>query len=682
MVSTKLHERLASLRQRERWLQTAWGFSRVLGFVLLFVLLACALDYTLDRYGETPLLVRRLLFAGLVVVSLLTAIFFVLVPIRRRLDDAELALWVEERNPQLHHRLISAVQLNQPGAKTEGMSPELIAVVTREAESDAQKVAFTDVADHRRLKWSLLLALPLLMIALVPIVLAPALSGALLARLLLANVDIPRRVTLENDTREVWPLGESVVLRIGARGIEESEAGELVLRQPGGEERYPLVAPQIDPATGEGSYIVELPPFSDDLTFRAYVGDGRLANPGVIRFVARPVVVRQEAWVILPPYTDPMPNGRPYEIEQPRGEVAGIKGSSVRVRAKIQKPVTSVFVETLAPEQQQPTDEAEASDSSLPPADKVLRKFAAHTVHPIWHIHENDVPAFAAGSLFAHLGSPVGSGFLAATDLASSRPPTPADGTSIDAVFDLRANEKAYRIVVTDEYGFTNDPPPRRSLRVVPEEPPTVALLREQLPPLASLAGIGSDDDDLEGLPVPTGGPLRIAFTASGPYGLGYARLKYRVVKKRESESEEASEEKWHEFRLPEVKASPQAGVFDPRRGAFEFSTEKDNVWFHKVPSLRPTLAGGRFVFQTRSMLPDGKGGFTGPKEGDQIEYYIEVFADRDPNAGRPSARSETRVKNVVSYTELVNWLRDTINEERRLRQLNVRQEQVFPPRK
>jgi hypothetical protein len=160
------------------------------------------------------------------------------------------------------------------------------------------------------------------------------------------------------------------------------------------------------------------------------------------------------------------------------------------------------------------------------------------------------------------------------------------------------------------------------------------------------------------------------------------ARLKYRVVKKRESGSEEGKDEKWFEYRLDEVHATPEVGIFDPRQGAFEHSAHRDNIWFHAVPALRRTLGGGRFTYLTNKMLPDGKGGFTAPKEGDQIEFYIEVFADRNPNSGRPSARSETRVKNVVTREELANWLRDTVNEERRLRALNARQEDVFPARK
>ena len=64
-------------------------------------------------------------------------------------------------------------------------------------------------------------------------------------------------------------------------------------------------------------------------------------------------------------------------------------------------------------------------------------------------------------------------------------------------------------------------------------------------------------------------------------------------------------------------------------------------------------------------------------KVGDQIELCIEVFAG-DPESGRPSARSETRVKTVVELPEFARWMDDTLQEERRVRQLDSKQRGLF----
>jgi hypothetical protein len=59
------------------------------------------------------------------------------------------------------------------------------------------------------------------------------------------------------------------------------------------------------------------------------------------------------------------------------------------------------------------------------------------------------------------------------------------------------------------------------------------------------------------------------------------------------------------------------------------------------------------------------------------IEYCVEVLAGA-PGSGRPSARSETRIKTMVSLPEFVRWIDDTLQEERRIRQLDAQQRGVF----
>ena len=96
--------------------------------------------------------------------SLLAGIFFFW-PLMRRLDDDELSLWIEDKTPALQHRLISAVQFSQEGAKVTGMSVELVGVVTQEAESHVRKVPVAGVADHGRLKRGVLTLGPAVVVA-------------------------------------------------------------------------------------------------------------------------------------------------------------------------------------------------------------------------------------------------------------------------------------------------------------------------------------------------------------------------------------------------------------------------------------------------------------------------------------------------------------------------------------
>jgi hypothetical protein len=568
-------------------------------------------------------LVRYLLFAVEVTAATAAVLAFVVWPQLRRLRDRELAQWVEARASRLDDRLVTAVELNLPGARTEGMSAELIAVVTHEAEKHAAHINFARVADHRRLRWAAAVLAPALVVALVPLLLAPQLSLALLERQALLDVEVPRLVRLESDTDSVLPVGEKfqIVYRVSGP-VDETTTGALVVAPEGQpRERYEL---KFLKRLGDGKTLfkVDMPPMTADLTYTARLADGRSRRPSELRFVARPVVTRQEAFVLLPAYCGLTPDGQRYfQAQQGHGDVVGIPGSDVRVVIQASKPIKCAKLELLGPEHFDP----QRTDDEL-----------------VAEVVKDTVPLTL--------------------------------GTEIAGTFKLRPELTAYRVVVADEYGFVNVPAPRRSVRQVPEEPPQVMLLKDYFGPDA--------DSDVDGIPVPIGKAIRIPYIAHGPYGLGQARILYRVVKKMESGNDVVEPGPWTVLPLPEVTGRASLGRFDPKRGVFENSQDFDEVPFHAVPSNNPQLlgrqiGGGRFFLQTKGLVSA-----TGEKialhKGDQVEYCVEVFADRGGDPARPSARSETRVTTVVDASEWRNWLRGVLREEEQLRKLDQEQRGVF----
>jgi hypothetical protein len=644
MVPQSILNRLDQLRRRETWLRLAWGGACFLAIFLSLLLLACLVDWLMDQEEDTPWEVRVALFAVQVAAAGMAVGWFVIRPLLGRPSDRDLALWVEEKHPQLEHRLISAVQLNQPGAATEGMSAELIGKVTREAERQSAAIAFERVADHRRLRWSAVLAGPIVLAALITIVLWPGVMWSLFLRQGLQDVPIPHSVTLTTMTEEVWPLGERKPLRFKVIGSDLEEAqGEVVVRPDGlPSDRYPLtfVRPL---GPGEALFTAPVGLTTVDFSYRARLRDGRMHKPARVRFVPRPVVIGLTAWVQLPESCGLKPDGGRYELLQPRGEVAGIPGSAARLEVRIQKQVRAAYVELLT---MRARDNKGLAAERTPTAADALDEVMSRKI-----------------------------------DLSMDAGLTRAEGT-----FDLRPEETAYRVVAVDEFGFVNVPAPRRSVRIIAEEPPQVNLLRDEFPPDQAflLEGGSPDDFEVEGMPVPVGRPIRVAYSATGPYGLGRAQLLFRVVPKKDNKDggEEPVEGKWHVLKLVEVKGSAKTGPFDPQRGAFARSGPRDAVQFHAVPSLVPEImgrkiGGGRFDFQTAGLL-DEKGQKVRLVEGDQVEYCVEVFADRDPSSPRPAGRSEVRVKNVVSVLEFVRWMGDTLQEERRVRALDQKQRGLF----
>ena len=633
MIPTSIKHNLSNLRLRERLLDAFWGAARWLALVIVLLLLAALTDWLIDRERDTPIELRRALSYGQLVVAIAAGLFLMLWPLRKRLSDSKLALRVEDCHPRLQHRLITAVQLNQPGASTEGMSEELIALVTHEAVRQTTSVNFAAIADHRRLVWGTALVVPLLVLAALPFLLWPVTATVLLARQLGEDVEIPRNVTIESITPDVWPSGERVVLKFTVQGKDLDALEGTVVVQPAGQpaERYPLeFEKHFEPGTEIATVSAEIPPSSTNFTYSARLGDGRSRKPGRIRYEPRPVITEHNAWIQLPEFCGTRADGSRYELPQGRGDVQGILGSTARVVIKIQKPIKAGYLELLGPENFDP-------------------KLAPEEMGPIL--------------------------------IKRSLPLNEQANGLWQGIFELRPDETAYRLIVVDEHGFYNVPPPRRNVRLVPEEPPQVTLLKEQFPPtLRAFLATHADDFVVEGLPLPLGGSIPIAYTASGPYGLGQARLLFRVVKKMESGNDEPEDEKWIPLPLQEVVGTDKTGPFDPRIGAFEKSGPRDQIFFHAIPDETPlprTIGGGRFDFKTTG-IPDGKGGLLSLKIGDQIEYCVEVFADRAGKTDRPTARSETRVKTIVTFADLERWLEDNLQEAQRIRQLDSKQRGLF----
>lgn len=615
MTPRIIARKLATLRRRERFIRLAWGLARLVTVAAVLLVIACYIDWRIDLRRETPYTLRMAMLAGQIGIAVVLAVAWLLVPLFGRRDDAATALFVEEKLPALSHRLISAVQLNQRGANTRGMSPTMIGVVTLEAEDAAARENFTALVDHRRLWNALALASIVALFGGTTWLFAGPTLQALFARQGLANREVPRHVQIRNATREVWPAGEPATVTLDITGsVSDGSLGELLVTdEDGHSERFELnllLSAEGDALpTCKPSAIV--PGSFGNFTFQAWLGDGRLREPGRVRRVPRPAITRQDAWTLLPKHVGTTPNGRPFTLPQTKGEIVGLPGSSGMVAFVTQKPVVQATLELLGTAT---AEEATRTHSAV----AVLRRLPLELTN----------------------GNIDGSG-----------------------TFELRAEEIAYRIVVEDEYGFTNLDPPRRGIKIVEEDAPQVVLLPEQFAPeQAGLLGrSGAEDFEVEGVPIPLGGSIRIAYAAMHPYGLGAARLQYRI-----------NEGPWRPFTLRE---SPSVDApFDPRTGAFATSNPGDQVQFHAVPSTDPSRflgrieGGGRFDFQTR--------GLQELQVGDKIEFFVEV-SNRQP--GEPKwGHSEVRLKAIVSVPQLVQWIDATLRQEDRLRQLEQRQRGVF----
>ena len=334
------------LRQLRSWQAREWLFSACVAAAAVLLLaaagvtLACLTDYWWDGSGETPFGARVGLLAAQVV--LYAAAAWVAFRFVRAPSAVALAGRAEAAFPEFDHRLVTALQLNRPTARTAGMSKALIAAVTDEAHAIAGRQTLASLTNPRRLLWAGLLLLPVLAWAGVAFGFFAPLATALLKRQLLLDVDIPRSVQVENATAPLFPAGDPLQLRVKVVGpAGEGTAGSVRVTPASGQgESYELkYAGRTEDEAGS-YFVADLPAATEPFTFTAQVKDGRMRKPAEVRFEARPVVTEVAAWVLAPKYADP-DGKRRFEKLTNQGEVVCHPDCGVRVRAVTSKPLQS-----------------------------------------------------------------------------------------------------------------------------------------------------------------------------------------------------------------------------------------------------------------------------------------------------------------------------------------------------
>jgi hypothetical protein len=655
MVPRSLQRQLNRLRRRERLLRLTWAVARCLAVVAVVLAAACLIDFFVDMYRDTPPWLRVGLL-GVQIALWLDGCVFILLLMARRMSDTQVSLWIEEKMPQLGHRLISAVQLNRPGAATEGMSPEMIAAVTRQAEEQAVVTDFARVADTRRLKWTGQLLAPLALIALLLLALWPDTVRALLARQFLDDRPIPRSLAIESaSAHQVWPAGEEGVLRFRVRGaFAEHLRGEVRIEPKDGDsERHELVFESQDDA-GTATFLARVPPSSHDFTYRAWLKDGRTRESADVHFEARPIVQRQQAWVQLPSYVGLKASGQPYEEAQKGADILyRLPGSAARVAIETQKPIVKATVEVLGP----------------PHAFAVVKAGArAETVRRSIDLAVQDDGRTAEGTFSFQPG--VRPDFLAtlAVSAGAGCPVSlPWAGLVLATRSEPLQTETAYRVVVCDEFGLENNDKPRRGIRTGPVDPPEVGLLPETLP--RKDATELTEEDEIEGIPILLGQRVPLKYECRATYGLSHARLRYRVIPRTASREDEGEPVDDDFLPLPLGATRGQTGK-PSKKATEEFSTRPSD----DPDTLGGIEGGGSYDFDSTG-IPDGKGGLLILQEGDRIQFYVEVFGRAAPD-GMPG-RSAVREKEVVNQKDFWAWVEKKEDHKERIRQLEERQRAV-----
>ena len=463
-----VESQLKSWRRRERLVRLGRAACLLVAAVLAALAVACLADYCLDRTRETPSWARSGLRAGQLILGAAA-----LVALARRVgapDLAELAARAEAQLPALGHRLVTAVQLRANPSHAAGASPWLLGELNREAEELAAEHRLDSLSESRPLWLALAVLTPVLVGWAGFAALRPALAEALVRRQLGDLVAIPRDITLVNLTPEVMPAGDPVRLVLRATGAgREGRVGTVRVSAPNEpDEELPLTARPEGSAPDSAVYAAELPATgAGELSFTAWLGDGRLSEPGRVRFEARPAVTAIEAEVILPKYLDP-DGEREYRRPMAQGEVYALLDSEVVVSAEFSKPLKSATLRQVR---------------RVPGAPEEV---------------------------------------LAETPLVLGE--SRAKG-EVRVPLDPRAT--GYRLDAVDDNGYSAAAPPFRGITLSPDAPPQVAFLAEALKDPKEPGPL--DDYLVDGMPLRLGGQVQVGYSAKSPLGVARVYLVYRV---------------------------------------------------------------------------------------------------------------------------------------------------------
>lgn len=217
---------LALLRRKIR---TVSFFSGLvwLGLILVVgLLVSFGLDYFLSWFsGPTrglPFLVRQVFFFGAVTGSLYLLVRKVLAPLSRKLGDPELAMLVEEANPDLNQALVTAVELcDRDSAGARNVSRALLDSVIEEVEAGADSLLSGGVLNLSRLKRNLVLFCLLAGCVFSGVAWQPDLAATWLRRnvFLDESVDWPKTIELviEPGTPEFVAVGDDLPVAVSVR---------------------------------------------------------------------------------------------------------------------------------------------------------------------------------------------------------------------------------------------------------------------------------------------------------------------------------------------------------------------------------------------------------------------------------------------------------------------------------
>ncbi len=346
-----LIEQQRRLRQRYFWHGLAIAVAAPCAAVLLF--------FALDHALRLPTPIRLLHTGAVAALGALATWRFVRYPLQRRFTDVDLATWLERTFPELHQRLVSALQLHAlAGDELRNQSRPMIDRLLGETAAAVRALPLDRLFDDRRIRRLGAAAAALLLTLAVGAALAPATARAFVLRHLGFDAQYPRATHLtielpppgpelqrqdgDGITELLLPAGADLHVSVAAVGVVPKEV-YLDVEPDAGGDAAPARSIAMTPRPGDRFRHV-FRRLAGTFRFRARGGDDDRGDRLVIvRTLHPPQVATLRAIVQAPAYT-----GTPAS-EQNGGAIEALIGSEVALSltttAAVQQAIM-VFLES------------------------------------------------------------------------------------------------------------------------------------------------------------------------------------------------------------------------------------------------------------------------------------------------------------------------------------------------
>jgi hypothetical protein len=315
-VADSLLQIIAAVRRRWRLKLAMRGAARV-AVVALVLLLIAAWGLEWARFTSVSIIAARV---GLVLALLASIGWFIVRPLRRRVTDEQVALYLEEHEPRLQATLISAVEASRAGRPVQSS-----ALVNRLVEQAIERCAELDAA-HRveqtpLRRWGAVLGAVAVAAALA-ILVGPAFIRNAVSAMLLVSRDVeaaaPYRIEVKPGNAKV-PKGADQSVTAMLSGFDSDDVMVMAQRTPGG--KYEAV-PLVKQGSGyEGMLFDVMAPLKYYVEAR-----GVKSAEYTLTVVDLPYVQRMDLEYRFPAYTGMEP-----EKVEDGGDIAVLRGTEVRV---------------------------------------------------------------------------------------------------------------------------------------------------------------------------------------------------------------------------------------------------------------------------------------------------------------------------------------------------------------